>query len=43
LIVRGWNLFGIPRSLAPHCDAHEHDADGRFHFDVAISHRWTAV
>jgi hypothetical protein len=45
LIVRGWSLFGIPlpRALAPHCDAHEHDANGRFHFDVAISHRWTGL
>lgn len=45
LIVRGWRLFGIPlpRALAPHCDAHEHEADGRFHFDVAIAHRWTGL
>lgn len=45
LIVRGWSLFGIPmpRALAPHCDAHEHDTDGRFHFDVAIAHRWTGL
>jgi hypothetical protein len=45
LIVRGWTLFGIPlpHALAPRCDAHEHEADGRFHFDVAISHRWTGL
>ena len=45
LIVRGWSVFGIPlpRVLAPHCDAYEHDSDGRFHFDVAISHRWIGL
>jgi uncharacterized protein DUF4166/saccharopine dehydrogenase-like protein len=45
LIVRGWTFLGIPlpRSLAPHCDAHESERNGFFHFDVAISHRWTGL
>jgi hypothetical protein len=45
LIVRGWSLFDIPlpRFLAPSCDAHEHETDARFHFDVAISHPWTGL
>jgi hypothetical protein len=45
LIVRGWSLFGIPlpRFLAPSCEAHEHETDARFHFDVAISHAWTGL
>jgi hypothetical protein len=45
LIVRGWSFLGIPlpRSLAPHCEAHEAEHNGFFHFDVAISHRWTGL
>ena len=45
LHVRGWTLFGLrlPRALAPQCDAHEFERDGRFHFDVAIRHRWTGL
>jgi hypothetical protein len=45
LIVRGWSVFGIPlpQALAPYCVAHEHDANGRFHFDVAIGHRLTGL
>ncbi len=45
LVVRGWSFLGIPlpRALAPTCDAHESEHDGRFHFDVAISHRWTGL
>jgi hypothetical protein len=45
LVVRGGSFLGIPlpRALVPHCDAHESEHDGRFHFDVAISHRWTGL
>lgn len=45
LIVRGWSFLGIslPHALAPHCDAHEREHNGRFHFDVAIGHRWTGL
>jgi len=45
LIVRGWSFLGIPLpgALAPHCDAHESERDGFFHFDVAISHRWIGL
>jgi hypothetical protein len=45
LIVRGWSVLGIPlpRALAPYCVAHEHESSGRFHFDVAIGHRWTGL
>jgi hypothetical protein len=45
LVVRGWSFLGIPlpSTLAPHCDADEFEHDGRFHFDVAIAHRWTGL
>jgi uncharacterized protein DUF4166/saccharopine dehydrogenase-like protein len=45
LIVRGWTFLGVPlpRALAPQCDAHESEHDGRFHFDVALRHRWTGL
>jgi hypothetical protein len=40
LIVRGWDFLGIPlpRSLAPRSISHEREQDGRFHFDVELSH-----
>lgn len=40
LVVRGWDFLGIPlpRALAPRSNSHEHEQDGRFHFDVEISH-----
>jgi hypothetical protein len=38
LTVRGLTVFGLPmpRELAPKVKALEHDADGRFNFDVGI-------
>jgi hypothetical protein len=45
LVVRGWSFLGIslPRAIAPHSDSHESERDGRFHFDVAISHPLTGL
>jgi hypothetical protein len=45
LIVRGWTFLGIPlpRAFAPQCDAHESEQQGRFHFNVALHHRWTGL
>jgi hypothetical protein len=45
LIVRGWTFLGIPlpRVLAPQCDAFESEHNGRFHFNVALRHRWTGL
>jgi hypothetical protein len=39
LVVRGWDVLGLPlpRFLMPASSAIEHDADGRFNFDVKIS------
>lgn len=38
IVPRYWSAFGIPmpRFLGPRADAFEHDADGRFNFDVAM-------
>jgi hypothetical protein len=45
LIVRDWSFLGVPlpRFLAPHSNSHESEHDGRFHFDVAISHPLTGL
>jgi hypothetical protein len=45
LVMRGWRLFGLPlpAAWAPRGDAYESTADGRFHFDVAIRHRFTGL
>jgi len=45
LIVRDWSCLGIPlpRFLAPHSGSHESAHDGRFHFDVALSHPLTGL
>jgi hypothetical protein len=39
LVVRGWNVLGIPlpRALAPFGEAYESVEDGRFHFHVEIT------
>jgi hypothetical protein len=38
--LRRWSVFGIPLPIAlgPHSDTFEFVADGRFHFDVKLSH-----
>jgi hypothetical protein len=43
LVLRRWRLLGVPLplALAPAADAFEFAARGRFHFNVAISHRLT--
>ena len=40
LAVRRWSVFGIPlpMALGPRSDTSEYVADGRFHFDVKLSH-----
>jgi len=40
LAIRSWSLFGLPmpRWLGPTTTAFEYEADGRFHFDVAMGH-----
>jgi uncharacterized protein DUF4166/saccharopine dehydrogenase-like protein len=45
LIVRDWSFLGtpLPRFLAPHSNSHESERDGRFHFDVALSHPLTGL
>jgi len=45
LVLRGWNLFGLPlpRSLAPRIAAHESAPDGCFHFHVEIAHPLTGL
>jgi hypothetical protein len=45
LIVRDWSFLGIPlpRFLAPRSNSHESEQDGRFHFDVALSHPLTGL
>jgi hypothetical protein len=45
LIVRDWSCLGVPlpRFLAPHSESHESEQDGRFHFDVSISHPLTGL
>lgn len=45
LIVRRCSVFGVPFPLwlAPRGNAHEHAADGRFHFHVEISHLFTGL
>jgi hypothetical protein len=45
LIVQRWSVLGVPLPLwlGPRSDAHEHAADGRFHFDVALSHPLTGL
>lgn len=39
LAVRRWGVCGIPMpsGLGPGCDACEHDADGRFNFEVELT------
>jgi hypothetical protein len=43
LVLRRWRILGVPLplALAPAADAFEFAAEGRFHFNVAISHRLT--
>jgi saccharopine dehydrogenase-like NADP-dependent oxidoreductase len=45
LVIRSWTLFGMPLPLAlgPTTEAREHEADGRFYFDVSIGHRLTGL
>ncbi len=45
LVLRGWSFAGLPLPLflAPSIAALETADDGRFHFDVAISHRLTGL
>jgi len=45
LVIRHWNIFGIPLplSLAPHGDSFEYVADGFFCFYVEIRHRLTGL
>jgi Domain of unknown function (DUF4166)/Saccharopine dehydrogenase NADP binding domain len=42
LVLRGWNVFGLPlpRWAMPISIASEHDANGRFNFDVEIKLPW---
>jgi len=45
LVIRYWNIFGIPLplSLAPHGDSFEYVEDGFFCFYVEIRHRLTGL
>jgi hypothetical protein len=45
LVTRRWSLFGIPMPLAlgPTSDAHEYEANGKFHFHVELGHRWAGL
>ena len=45
LIVRRWSAFTLPLplALAPGGEFHESAEDGRFHFHVAIRHRFTGL
>lgn len=45
LVLRRWTALGIPMPLwaAPGGEAFEFEEDGRFHFHVEISHRWTGL
>jgi hypothetical protein len=45
LVVRHWDFLGIPlpRALAPRSTSHEREEDGRFRFDVEISHPLAGV
>jgi NAD(P)-dependent dehydrogenase (short-subunit alcohol dehydrogenase family) len=38
LLMRRWTLFGVtmPIALAPECDVHEYEKQGRFHFFVDL-------
>jgi hypothetical protein len=40
LVLRRWSVFGIPlpMALGPRSDTFEYVADGRFRFDVKLSH-----
>jgi hypothetical protein len=45
LVLRRWSVFGValPMWLCPGSQAHETVEDGRFAFDVAISHPMTGL
>jgi hypothetical protein len=45
LIVRRWSFFGIPLppSLAPGGTSFESEEDGRFRFNVEITHKWAGL
>ena len=42
LLMRRWTLFGVtmPIALAPECDVHEYEKQGRFHFFVDLGLKW---
>ena len=45
LILRGWKILGLPLPLwlAPHSDSYETVEEGRFNFNVEISHPLTGL
>jgi hypothetical protein len=42
LVLRNWDAFGVPmpKILLPQVQAREHDADGRFNFEVEMGLPW---
>jgi hypothetical protein len=45
LVIQSWRFCGVPMPLrlAPCSDVLEYECEGRFHFDVALSHPWIGL